>query len=95
MRTILTLSTLLLSFSLTNLHAQDLFVKSDLQGLKLKIGETFEPETYAENLKGERLSCPYTFYYNKQGVFSRAKSISYDRNKGEIKANAPGKRFTG
>ena len=43
MRTILTLSILLLSFSLTNLHAQDLFVKSDLQGLKLKIGETFEP----------------------------------------------------
>ena len=58
MRTILTLSTLLLSLFLTNLHSQDLFVKSDLQGLKLKMGETFEPETYAENLKGERLSCP-------------------------------------
>ncbi len=90
MRTILITSILLLSFPITNLYSQDLFVKSDLQGLKLKIGETFEPETYAENLKGERLSCPYTFYYNKQGVFSRAKAISYDRNKGEIKANAPG-----
>tara|TARA_B100000575_G_scaffold146900_1_gene117252 strand:+ start:12715 stop:14730 length:2016 start_codon:yes stop_codon:yes gene_type:complete len=91
MRTIKFLSILLFTVSSANINAQDLFVKSDLEGLKLNIGETFEPETYAETINGERVSCPYTFYYNKQGVFSRAKAISYDRNKGEIKANAPGK----
>tara|TARA_S200000501_G_scaffold230940_2_gene216580 strand:+ start:5021 stop:7039 length:2019 start_codon:yes stop_codon:yes gene_type:complete len=81
----------LLAFTSTNLIAQDLFIKSDLEGLTMRLGDSFEPETYVENLNGEQFSCPYVYYYNKEGVYSRAESISYDRNNGEIKANAPGK----
>ena len=86
-----TLTTLfsLLIFSFSNLTAQELVLKSDLEGLTMTLGQTFEPSTYVENLEGEKLSCPYVYYYNKEGVFSRAESISYDRNNGEIKANAP------
>lgn len=88
-----TLTTLfsLLIFSFSNLTAQELVLKSDLEGLTMTLGQTFEPSTYVENLEGDKLSCPYVYYYNKEGVFSRAESISYDRNNGEIKANAPGK----
>ena len=40
----------LLAFTSTNLIAQDLFIKSDLEGLTMRLGDSFEPETYVENL---------------------------------------------
>ena len=50
----LTLTTVfsLLIFSFSNLTAQELFLKSDLEGLTMTLGQTFEPSTYVENLEG-------------------------------------------
>ena len=74
----------------SNLFSQDLIVKSNLEGLTMKVGETFKPTSFAETLNGEKSFCQAVIYYNKKGVFSSAKAITVNRSEGTIKANEPG-----
>ena len=77
-------------FSAAELNGQELIVKSNLENLKMKVGETFKPTSFAENLQGEKTICRAVIYYNKKGVFSTAKAVTVDRREGTIKANEPG-----
>ena len=86
--TLTTLFSFLISFS--NLTAQELVLKSDLEGLTMSVGETFKPTSFAENLKGEKTMCQAVIYYNKKGVFSTAKAVTVNRSEGTIRANEPG-----
>lgn len=73
-----------------NLNSQELIVMSNLEGLNMKVGETFAPTSYAETLNGEKTLCQAVIYYNKKGVFSTAKAITVNRSEGTIRANEPG-----
>ena len=77
-------------FSAAELNGQELIVKSNLENLKMKVGETFKPTSFAENLQGEKTICRAVIYYNKKGVFSTAKAVTVDRREGTITANEPG-----
>ena len=70
----LIISTLLLTT--TSIFAQELVVKSNLDGLTMKVGETFKPTSYAEDLKGERTMCQAVIYYNKKGVFFESTNMA-------------------
>ena len=71
-------------FSSAELNAQELIVKSNLENLKMRVGETFKPTSFAESLQGEKTMCQAVIYYNKKGVFSTAKAITVDRDEGTI-----------
>ncbi len=83
------LTTLFSCFILT-LYSQNKTIISDLDGLKLNIGESFSPNTYVSNSDGLKSNCSNIIYYNKKGVFSSATSISVDNENGSIKANESG-----
>ena len=70
--------------------SQDKSIVSNLTNLSLNIGEVFKPESQVINSDGNKIKCEKVIYYNKKGVFSTAKSIIFDRNKGTLKANEPG-----
>ena len=70
--------------------SQDKSIVSNLTNLSLNIGEVFKPESQVINSDGNKIECEKVIYYNKKGVFSTAKSIIFDRNKGTLKANEPG-----
>ena len=74
----------------TSLYSQELIVKSNLENLTMRVGETFKPTSFAEDLQGEKTMCQAVIYYNKKGVFSTAKAVTVDRDKGTIRANEPG-----
>ena len=71
--------------------SQDKTIISNLANLTLNIGQVFKPESQVINFKGAEEECVKVIYYNKKGVFSTAKSIVFDRDKGTLKANEPGR----
>jgi len=74
----------------TSMYSQELIVKSNLENLTMTVGETFKPTSFAEDLQGQKIMCQAVIYYNKKGVFSTAKAVTVDRDKGTIRANEPG-----
>ena len=70
--------------------SQDKSIISNLENLTLNIGEVFKPKSQAINSNGSAVQCVKVIYFNKKGVFSTAKSIIFDREKGTLKANDPG-----
>ncbi|MDA7798161.1 hypothetical protein N8959_01695 [bacterium] len=74
----------------TSMYSQELIVKSNLENLTMRVGETFKPTSFAEDLQGQKTLCQAVIYYNKKGVFSTAKAVTVNREKGTIRANEPG-----
>ena len=70
--------------------SQDKSIISNLENLTLNMGEVFKPKSQAINSDGSAVKCVKVIYFNKKGVFSTAKSIIFDREKGTLKANDPG-----
>ena len=71
--------------------SQDKTIISNLANLTLNIGQVFNPESQVINFEGTEEECVKVIYYNKKGVFSTAKSVVFDRDKGTLKANEPGR----
>ena len=83
--------TFLLSFFLVfNGISQQKTIVSNLQNLKMKLGESFTPTSFVLDSEEKKSDCNRMIYYNKKGVFSSAKSIYVDDQTGTIKANEPG-----
>ena len=81
----------LLSFFLVfNGISQQKTIVSNLQNLKMKLGESFTPTSFVLDSEEKKSDCNRMIYYNKKGVFSSAKSIYVDDQTGTIKANEPG-----
>ena len=70
--------------------SQQKTIISNLQDLKMKLGESFTPTSFVLDSDEKRSKCNRMIYYNKKGVFSSAKSIYVDNQTGTIKANEPG-----
>ena len=70
--------------------SQQKTIVSNLQNLKMKLGESFTPTSFVLDSDEKRSKCNRMIYYNKKGVFSSAKSIYVDNQTGTIKANEPG-----
>ena len=70
--------------------SQDKSIVSNLKDLTLEIGQVFKPISQVINSDGSEAECVRIIYYNKKGVFSSAKSITFDREKGTLIANDPG-----
>jgi hypothetical protein len=71
-------------------YSQEKTIISDLEDLNLNIGEVFKPNSKVVNSDGSEGECDRLYYYNKKGVFSSAKSITFDRSEGTLMANEPG-----
>ena len=71
-------------------YSQEKTIISDLEDLSLNIGEVFKPNSKVVNSDGSEAECDMLYYYNKKGVFSSAKSITFDRSEGTLIANEPG-----
>ena len=83
--------TFLLSFFIVfNGISQQKTIVSNLQNLKMKLGESFTPTSFVLDSEEKKSDCNRMIYYNKKGVFSSAKSIYVDDQTGTIKANEPG-----
>ena len=76
-------------FSIT-LTSQEKNLISDLDELKLNIGEVYKPITYSVDNQGKKYDCERVIYYNKKGTFSSANAIEFDRNEGTLKGIEPG-----
>ena len=75
----------------TTLAAQEKSVISDLDELKLDIGQTYKPTTYSVDNQGKKYDCERVIYYYKKGAFSTTgKVMEFNRAKGTIKAVEPG-----
>ena len=73
------------------LTSQEKSIVSDLDELKLDIGQIYEPSTYSVDNKGNKYDCERVIYYYKKGAFSMTgKVMEFDRAKGTIKAVEPG-----
>ena len=82
---------LILSLFITTLVAQEKSVISDLDELKLDIGQIYKPTTYSVDNEGKKYDCERQYYYYKKGAFNmNGKAIEYDRANGTIKAVEPG-----
>ena len=71
-------------------YSQEKIILSDLENLTLDIGEVFKPSSQVIDSDGTEGKCIRLYYYNKKGVFSSAKSITFDRSEGTLTANEPG-----
>ncbi|MGB1131815.1 MAG: LVIVD repeat-containing protein [Flavobacteriaceae bacterium] len=71
-------------------YSQEKTIISDLEDLTLNIGEVFKPNSKVVNSDGSEAECDRLYYYNKKGVFSSPKSITFDRSEGTLMANEPG-----
>ena len=71
-------------------YSQEKTIISDLEDLTINIGEAFKPNSKVVNSDGSQAECDRLYYYNKKGVFSSAKSITFDRSEGTLMANEPG-----
>ena len=79
-----------ISFS-TLLFSQDKSIVSDLDELKLDIGQVYKPTTYTVDNNGKKYDCERVIYYYKKGAFSMTgKAMEFNRAKGTIKAVEPG-----
>ena len=82
---------LILSLIYSNIgFAQNKTIVSDLENLTLDIGQLYKPVSSVVLSDGSTGECTRIIYYNKKGVFSSAKSITFDRSEGTLKANEPG-----
>jgi len=83
---------LLIIFFLSSitLTSQEKNLISDLDELKLNIGEVYKPNTYSVDNQGKKYDCERVIYYNKKGTFSSANAIEFDRNEGTLKGIEPG-----
>ena len=73
------------------LVAQEKSVISDLDELRLDIGQTYKPTTYSVDNQGKKFDCERVIYYYKKGAFSMTgKVMEFNRAKGTIKAVEPG-----
>ena len=82
---------LILSLIFSNIgFAQNKTIVSDLENLTLDIGQLYKPVSSVVLSDGSTGECTRIIYYNKKGVFSSAKSITFDRSEGTLKANEPG-----
>ena len=64
---------------------------SDLDELKLDIGQIYKPTTYSVDNQGKKYDCERVYYYYKKGAFSMTgKVMEFNRAKGTIKAVEPG-----
>ena len=82
---------LILSLFITTVVAQEKSVISDLDELKLDIGQIYKPTTYSVDNEGKKYDCERQYYYYKKGAFNmNGKAIEYDRANGTIKAVEPG-----
>ena len=83
---------LLISFLFSSLLiSQEKSIVSDLNELKLDIGQVYKPTTYAIDNKGKKYDCERVIYYYKKGAFSMTgKVMEFDRTNGTIKAVEPG-----
>ena len=70
--------------------SQQKTIVSNLQNLKMKLGDSFTPTSFVLDSEENKSNCDRMIYYNKKGVFSSAKSIYVDNQTGTIKANEPG-----
>ena len=71
--------------------AQEKSVISDLDELRLDIGQTYKPTTYSVDNQGKKFDCERVIYYYKKGAFSMTgKVMEFNRAKGTIKAVEPG-----
>jgi hypothetical protein len=68
-----------------------MFLKSNLDGLSIDVGEVFEPSTYVESEDGKITTCPNLIYYNKNGALNWDDGISVNRRRGTIRGEKPGK----
>ena len=70
------------------LVAQEKSVISDLDELRLDIGQTYKPTTYSVDNQGKKYDCERViYYYYKKGAFSMTgKVMEFNRAKGTIKA---------
>ena len=72
------------------LTSQEKNLISDLDNLKINIGEVYKPKTYKINNQGEKSNCERVIYYHKKGAFSRGKAIEFNRSEGTLKGIEPG-----
>jgi hypothetical protein len=72
------------------LTSQEKNLISDLDNLKINIGEVYKPKTYKINNLGEKSNCERVIYYHKKGAFSRGKAIEFNRSEGTLKGIEPG-----
>ena len=79
----------LLLISIT-VSSQERSLVSDLDKLKINIGEVFKPTTYNIDNLGEKIDCERVIYYQKRGAFSKGNSIEFDRIEGTLKGIEPG-----
>ena len=84
----LILSTFL--FSSIYLNSQEFTVTSNLENLKIEVGEIFEPITNVLDKDGNKVECPNIIYYNKNGALNWDEGISVNRRRGTIKGEVPG-----
>ena len=62
-------------FSLQLNHSQNLSIESNLDGLILNIGDTFQAESYISDLDGNKSTCERLIYYQKDGAFNVGAAI--------------------
>ena len=84
----LTISAFLLSSIYIN--SQEFTVTSNLENLKIEVGEIFEPVTNILDKDGNKVECPNIIYYNKNGALNWDEGISVNRRRGTIKGEVPG-----
>ena len=84
----LTISAFLLSS--IYLNSQEFTVTSNLENLKIEVGEIFEPVTNILDKDGNKVECPNIIYYNKNGALNWDEGISVNRRRGTIKGEVPG-----
>ena len=80
---------ILLLISIT-VYSQEKSLVSDLDELKINIGQVFKPTTYSIDNLGEKFDCERVIYYQKRGAFSKGNSIEFDRIEGTLKGIEPG-----
>ena len=80
---------ILLLISIT-VYSQEKSLVSDLDELKINIGQVFKPTTYNIDNLGEKFDCERVIYYQKRGAFSKGNSIEFDRIEGTLKGIEPG-----
>ena len=80
---------ILLLISIT-VYSQGKSLVSDLDELKINIGQVFKPTTYNIDNLGEKFDCERVIYYQKRGAFSKGNSIEFDRIEGTLKGIEPG-----
>ena len=74
----------------TILISQEKSLISDLDKLKINIGEVYKPTTYSIDNLGEKSDCERVIYYQKRGAFSKGNALEFDRNEGTLKGIEPG-----